>query len=499
MRAQPNLVLILADDMGWGDLGCYGGRGIPTPAMDQLAKEGVRCTDCHSTAAICSPSRYSVLTGRYAWRGPLKRGVLFGHAPAIIESSRPTLASVLGREGYATAMIGKWHLGLNWCYRDGRVVDGLLAGAELTDPKPLWPDVDRGSNIDYARPFTGGPVALGFERFFGMAGSLDMAPFCFLDQDRTVGIPDREKDVYYPLQRRGLQTPDWQDEMVDVRFSEEATAWIRAQAGKGRRFFLELATSAPHRPCLPPEFAVRRSRAGRRGDLVWLVDWVVRCVLDALDECGIAEETFVVVTSDNGGELRGGERERAGHKPNGDWRGAKADIWEGGHRVPFIARWPGSIEAGGVVDQLICLSDVMATFARVAGVALPEGAGEDSIDVFDALRESGKGPLRRTLVHHSADGTFSYRRDWWKVVFGSGSGGSTGPKGEKCGPSFGEGQLYHLGEDPLERWNLWDDRADVVDALYRELKVVARGPASGLCFDVPIPSSPRSLEAVGAC
>lgn len=492
-KRLPNVVVVLADDMGWGDVGCYGATRIPTPAMDRLAAEGVRATDCHSASAVCTPSRYAILTGRYAWRGPLKQGVLWGHSPAIIEPDRPTLASMLEKSGYATGAFGKWHLGLGWHFRDGRVLDAREPGTPLV----AMAEVDNGANVDYSAGFVGGPTELGFDRFFGMTGSLDMPPYCFLDQDHTLGIPDRPKAVYLHKQRQGLQVADWHEDAVDTRFSEEACAWIRTQAADNRPFFCYLALSAPHRPCVPPSFARGSSQAGARGDMVAVVDWVVERILKLLDELDLAADTLVIVTSDNGAHLADVDGDTHGHRANGDWRGQKADIWEGGHREPFVARWPGRIPPGSVTDALFGLVDLMATIATATGVEVPLGAGEDSVDMLGVLT-GGPGPsLGRSLVHHSFDGTFSLRHKHWKLVMGSGSGGFSEPFGYHCDDIFVEGQLYDLSEDPAETHNLWFEHPEVVDGLYAELKAIARGPASGLSFDVPSVAGGRAVLPAG--
>ena len=480
-EGRANVVLVLADDMGWGDLGCYGAAKIHTPAMDRLAAEGVRATDCHAASAVCTPSRYAILTGRYAWRGPLKQGVLWGHSPAIIEAGRPTLASILREAGYATGAFGKWHLGLGWHFRDGRVLDAAEPGTPLV----AMAEVDDGSNVDYSAGFAGGPTTLGFDRFFGMTGSLDMPPYCFLDQDHTLGIPDQPKAVYLHKQRRGLQVADWHEESVDTRFTEEACSWIRLQAAANVPFFCYLALSAPHRPCVPPSFARGSSQAGARGDMVGVVDWAVETVLKLLDELDLAADTLVIVTSDNGAVLADVDGDTHGHRANGDWRGQKADIWEGGHREPFVARWPGRVPPGSVTDEVFGLVDLMATIATATRVEVPHQAAEDSVDILDVLT-GGPGPSpRRSLVLHSFDGTFSLRHDRWKLVMGSGSGGFSEPFGHHCDDICVEGQLYDLSEDPAETHNLWFEQPEVVDRLYGELKGLARGPASGLSFDVP--------------
>ncbi|MHB1781651.1 MAG: sulfatase family protein [Acidimicrobiales bacterium] len=482
VQSRPNIVLIVADDMGWGDLGCYGASKISTPAMDSVAAEGLRATDCHSASAVCTPSRYAILTGRYAWRGPLKRHVLFGHAPAIIERHRPTLASMLHDSGYATGVFGKWHLGLGWRFRDNRQWSAFEPGS------PLRAEVDDGTNVDYAAGFADGPIERGFDRFFGMTGSLDMPPYCFLDQDKTVGIPDIPKMVRYPgysLQPPGFQVSGWNEEEVDERFVEQACGWMRSQVADDMPFFCYLPLSAPHRPCLPPARVKGTSAAGPRGDMVCVVDWAVGQVTALLDDLGVAANTLLIVTSDNGADLADFDGETYGHRSNGDWRGQKADIWEGGHREPFIARWPGRVPAGVVTDELFGLIDLMPTLATLTGATMPDGAAEDGIDVSGVL--VGEEPSPRTsLVHHSLNSTFSLRDGRWKLVMGIGSGGFTDVDESRSSASLCDGQLYDLDEDPREEHNIWTVHPEVVERLYLELKTIARSPASGLSFDVAV-------------
>jgi arylsulfatase A len=483
--ARTNVVLIVADDMGWGDLGCYGATKIPTPAMDALAAEGLRATDCHAASALCTPSRYAILTGRYAWRSPLKWHVLFGHAPSILEPDRPTLASVLRQAGYATGAFGKWHLGIGWRFKDGRHWSAFDPGS------PLGLDVDDGSNVDYAAGFGDGPIERGFDRFFGITGSLDMQPYCYLDQDRTLGIPTIPKRAYYPQQKPGYQVDEWREEEVDARFTAEACSWMTRQARSGRPFLCYLPLSAPHRPCMPPEPFRGASAAGPRGDMVCVFDDCVGKVTALLDTLGVAENTVVIATSDNGAELTDVDGESYGHLPNGPWRGQKADIWEGGHRQPFIARWPGRIAPGTVTSQLFGLIDLLPTLASATGAALPAGAAEDGMDVLDVLASQQQSP-RSSLVHHSGYGVFGLRAEAWKLAMGAGSGGFSQPKGRPCDSGFQDGQLYDLVHDPAETRNLWSQHRELVEAMYEQLKGVTRGPGSGLCFDVfADPQRPR--------
>lgn len=469
---KPNVVLILADDLGWGDLGCYGASRIPTPFLDNLAADGICFDDAHSSSAVCTPSRYSLLTGRYCWRSPLKAGVLGPHGPAIIEPVRPTIASVLKTAGYDTAAFGKWHLGLGWQRKDGRVLDafGPRGPADILWSPSALPG-DDGTDIDYSKPFANGPLELGFDRFFGLSGSLDMPPYCFLSQDRTLGIPDVPKAKLSPGQRPGLAVEGWAEQDVDVEFARKAVAWL--EEPRDCPFFLYLSTAAPHRPCLPPAFARGRSAAGPRGDAVFLVDWVVGQVTTALDRLGQAENTIVVFTSDNGAVLRFPDEGHPDHKPNGEWRGQKADVWEGGHREPLIVRWPHRIPRGERVDSPVCLTDLLPTISAAAGAVIPPGAAEDGANLLPTiLGKTGKG-IDRAIIHHSNDGSFGIRQDRYKAIFSTGSGGFTEPQGEPVWPPSRGGQLYDLADDPGETRNLWAEEPQIVGRMFELLRAAA--------------------------
>jgi len=328
---RPNIIFVLADDMGYGDVGCYNPESkIPTPHMDRLAREGIRFTDAHAGAAICTPSRYALLTGRYCWRSSLKREVLFNYEPPLIEKDRLTLASLLRQEGYATAMVGKWHLGLRFSTKKGKVVDFDRPLPWNAGPRP---DPQVGASIDFSAPAIGGPSDLGFDHAFYTAGcSTDQEPFCFIE-NRT--FLDMEKATYrHPAGswRSGMAAPSWINETVDVTFTEKAIGWITESRRKApeKPFFLYLALSAPHSPHLIPEFAAGKSQAGVRGDMVWLVDWCVGKIVQALDELQIEDNTLLMVSSDNGplkGSLQPGAGEGSarisnGHKSAGDLRGS---------------------------------------------------------------------------------------------------------------------------------------------------------------------------------
>jgi len=455
---RPNVIYIMADDMGWGDPACYGASAeapkIPTPNLDRLAREGMRFTDAHSASAVCTPSRYAAVTGRYCWRSRLQSGVMWGYSPPLIESDRPTIASMLHAEGYATAAVGKWHLGLGWHWREGVPDDAAAQRTEF------------GHNIDHDRPLTQSPNDVGFDYFFGIPASLDMQPYCFVENDRTVGIPSVEKDTYNPQQRQGLMVPGWRDDVVDVTHAERACGFIEDSHRAGMPFFLYLTPSVPHRPCMPPEFIQGASRAGLRGDCVALYDWVVGQVMETLDRLGLADDTLLLVTSDNGARATDFHGNDWGHRSCGPWRGQKADIWEGGHREPLLARWPGVVPARTVSDETVCLVDLMATCAEVVGHELTPEEAPDSVSLLPVLRgEELRAPLREATVHHSIDGTFALRQGEWKLIRGLGSHGFSDPRTIEPEPGGPEGQLYNLADDPGETENLWQSEPATVARL----------------------------------
>lgn len=445
--SSPNIIFIMADDMGYGDLGCYGATKIQTPNMDKLANQGMRFTDAHSASAVCTPSRYAVLTGRYCWRTHLKEWVLWGFEPPLIEPERLTVASLLKSYGYATAAIGKWHLGLGWTTIDGN------------------PPLDNGANVDYHATIHGGPTALGFDTNYNITGSLDMAPYCFIQDDHTDGIPNVEKSPYNPQQREGLMTSGWRDDQVDVVFTMKAIEFIEKQSTErsDQPFFLYLTPSAPHRPCIPPEFIQGASQAGPRGDMVAMADWMVGEIESVLERHNLVDNTLIIVTSDNGARLSDYFGMDYGHNSCGDLRGQKADIWDGGHREPFIARWPGVIQPGTRSDDLICLGDLMATCADILGAILPSEAAEDSYSFLPTLL--GRHSHRPPIVHHSGDGMYAIRDGRWKLILGRGSGGFSEPRRVDPSPGEPQGQLYDMDADCQETRNQWLEKPEIVTDL----------------------------------
>ncbi len=450
---KPNIIFIMADDLGYGDLGCYGATHIPTPHIDQVAAEGMLFTDAHAPSAVCTPTRYGVLTGRYSWRSRLKAWTLFGYDPLLIDTDRLTVASMLKEKGYSTAAVGKWHLGLG-----------------------------NDSKTDFSKPLKPGPLDLGFDYFFGIAASLDMPPYCFIENDRVLGALSEEKHPYNTLQRKGPMTPGWKDEEVGPTFTEKAVRFIERQAGDEAPFFLYLPYHAPHTPCTPPDFIAGRSDAGVRGDMVTEFDWMVGQIDRTLEKHGMKENTLFIITSDNGALTTGpsvwadGPPEaydlaHNGHEPNGELRGQKADIFEGGHRIPYIVRWPGKVPAGSRNNHIVCLTDLMATAAAITGVKLPDNAAEDSYNILDEYLNSNQQAVRKDVILHSGNGSFSIREGDWKLEICPGSGGFSQPEPAQARaaglPLY---QLYNLREDPAETQNLQDTHTGKVDELLNLLQ-----------------------------
>jgi arylsulfatase A-like enzyme len=444
---RPNIVYVLADDLGYGDVGCYNPASkIPTPNIDRLAGEGVRFTDAHSPSAVCTPTRYALLTGRYAWRTRLQRNVIGPFSDPLVAEKQFTVPGLLRGHGYATACIGKWHLGWGW-------------------PKP-----DADGKRDFTKAIPDGPTTRGFDLYFG-TDVPNYPPYCFLENDRTVGVPSAAAPVGRDaFNIAGPMVPGWK--LVDVLpgLERRAVAYIEKAAKGDKPFFLYLPLTSPHYPVVPAAAFKGKSKVGDYGDFVMQTDAVVGQVLDALKRSGAAEKTLVVLTSDNGPEVTGevspGVYDRLkefGHASMGALRGAKRDAWEGGHRVPFIVRWPGKIKAGGVCDETICHVDLMATLAALLDVKLPVDAGVDSVNVLPALLgEKRSAPLREATVHHSAQGKFAIRRRD-RVLILAPTGDDNRKQGEPAwfqkdrgyAPHTEAGELFDLAADPTQKKNLY--------------------------------------------
>ena len=458
---RPNIVYILADDLGYGDVKRLNPSGkIATPVLDRFAGEGVTCTDAHSGSAVCTPTRYGLLTGRYAWRSALKRGVLGGYSPPLIEPGRLTVAGLLAGQGYSTACVGKWHLGMTWPITIGLPITGEGYASEF--------------RIDFARPIADGPLAKGFGAFFGISASLDMPPYVFIEGDRVVAPPTarQPKQGYV---REGAKDPAFRFDRVLPELTDRSVRFIadRAKQGPDRPFFLYLALNAPHTPVAPsPEF-LGTSGAGEYGDFVREVDASIGRVLKAIEDGKLSADTLVIVTSDNGPEVPAYPRIREHqHYSMGELRGIKRDAWEGGHRVPFFARWPGRIPAGSASDETICHVDLMATVAAILEVPLSDGAGEDSVDILPALLgRPHDGPLREATVHHTGSGRFAIRQGPWVFIDAPTGDDNKDREPEwlrrerRYSPHDEPGELYDLAHDPGQRTNLHASRPAEVKRL----------------------------------
>ncbi|MEE2712786.1 MAG: arylsulfatase [Planctomycetota bacterium] len=443
---RPNVVILLADDMGSGDPRCSNPESrVPTPNIDRIAREGVRLTDAHSPSSVCTPTRYGVLTGRYCWRSRRKSGVGNGYSPALIEPGRLTIASILKAKGYHTACVGKWHLGFGSRKR-----------------------------TDYDKPLRPGPLEVGFDTFFGIPASLDMAPYCFV-KDRRPTAPIN-KDIAGSGQvrnggggfwRKGKVADGFRHVDVQPTLVTQAVSYIEQRAKTKQPFFLYLPFAAPHTPWLPTEpYQGKAEGAGPYGDFAHMVDAGVGAVLAALDRTDTAKNTLIVFTSDNGAHWTPGDKKKYPHRANVGLRGQKADIWEGGHRVPFVARLPGRIPAGRISPQIACLTDLFATIAGVVGAELPDDAAEDSFDLSPSLFGGpATGPQRANVVHHSVSGKFAVRVGRYKLILGLGSGGFSAPRNPKPKEGGPKVQLYDLVEDPTETTNLWKTKPEVVTRL----------------------------------
>jgi arylsulfatase A len=482
-QSRPNILLILADDLGYADVGFQGCKDIPTPNLDKLAAEGLRFTDAHSPSTVCTPSRYSLLTGRMAFRTGY-RGVFVGvGGPCLIEPGRLTLPQMLREQGYATACTGKWHVGLTFLDKTGRpVTRGGVEGVR---------------EVDFSRPIPDGPIHRGFDRFFGTAccPCTDWL-YAYIDQDR-VPIPptaplDKSRLPDHPYSkdcRPGLAAPGFDLEEVDLVFLRKSQEFLRqhVRSRPGQPFFLFHATQAVHLPSFAAPAFHGKTKAGPHGDFLFELDWIVGELLKTLDELGVADNTLVVFSSDNGPEVTTALHMRAdyGHDGARPWRGFKRDNWEGGHRVPLLVRWPGQVKPGSRSDQTVCLTDIMATCAAVVGANLPADAAEDSVNLLPILRaEEATGPVRDYTLHQTIRLDLAIRRGPWKYLAHRGSGGNDYrvPPLDAWALATdlpnAPGQLYNLDTDPGETKNLYDQQPELVKELRSRLEAARQNGRS---------------------
>ncbi len=414
---RQNIVIVLADDMGYGDVKCYDPAHckIPTPRIDALAQEGMRFTDAHTTSSVCSPSRYGLLTGRYHWRAGL-RGALTIYHPPVIPPTRLTLPEMLGEEGYHTACIGKWHLGFNWPKKNGE--------------------------IDFAEPVTGGPLSCGFDYYYGV-DCPNYPPFSFIENEHVTALPTAHCQINKEMivNHEGPMAPGWRFDQVLPTLVEKSVTYIKQQAQKKQPFFLYFALTSPHYPIAPSEKFKGRSGINALGDFIMETDYAVGQIADALDRSGVGKNTLLIFLTDNGHDSVPGLKpfEEAGHRISGPFRGHKFNIAEGGHRVPFVVRWPNVVKAGTVCEETITAADLMATCAAITGFHLPDSAGEDSTSILPLLRSQGGGYQHPPVVEHGPDNAFAITHDGWKLIWIPAKGGR---------PAYN--RLYNLNEDPGE-------------------------------------------------
>ncbi len=444
---HPNVIVIMADDLGIGDItptnpNCK----IKTTHLQQLADGGLTFFDAHTPSSVCTPTRYGLLCGRYNWRSRLARGVLGGRSEHLIPADRPTLGHLMRAAGYHTAMIGKWHLGWDWHKEDDK--------------------------IDFTQPVENGPDINGFDQYYGHCGSLDMPPYVWVDTGRITAIPDRVEGVSkrqdrYGWYRKGPIGSDFKIPEVLPHLFDKSIEYVKQRAPKakeGEPFFLYLALPAPHTPIVPVPPFKGKSDLNPYADFVLQMDHHIGQLLGQLEKSGLAENTLVIFTSDNGCSPEANFKLLAskGHDPSAGYRGHKADIFEGGNRVPFLVRWPGHIEAGRKTDALACLTDVYATLRSITGQKPKPVGGEDSFSLLTVFEGAARS-ARSSLISHSIQGNFAIRRGSWKLCLSAGSGGWSAPT-ERAAKQKGlpPMQLYDLETDPGEQTNLVSDHPEKV-------------------------------------
>lgn len=492
-QTTPNIILILADDLGIGDLSCNGATKISTPAIDKIASEGIIFKKAYASSSLCSPSRYTLMTGRYSWRTSLKSGVLAYYDAPLIEPERTTLASMLKRNGYYTVCIGKWHLGFNWVLKDSETRKG------------------KKDFVDFSKIGKDGPTKRGFDYFYGINGANNMLPHAYIENDHVVG-EFTEKEKAYDHYSWGVRTPDWEIAHVNEVLTRKAVKAIDDHFidHNAKPLFLYFATSAIHDPCLP-SLTKGESRAGMRGDLVQELDWTVDEIVKALKRNNAYDNTILIFTSDNGPrpgdpvywinkyknskgyvdytedyykdykteltDINGGEVANAGwltygHKSAGSYLGFKGDAWDGGFRVPLIIRWRKIKKNGTINQNIICLGDIMATIAELIGDKLNPGEAEDSYSFLQNIIGESSDQIRKSMVISSGGtGAFVVFKEEWKYIEGVNGGSSTFYPNGPCPQEF---QLYNLKKDPFENHNLYKTNYWKAEELKAEIEKVEK-------------------------
>jgi arylsulfatase A-like enzyme len=482
-KALPNIVYILADDLGYGDVSVNNPQSkINTPHIDGLASEGMRFTDAHTTSSVCTPSRYSILTGRYPWRGRLPVGVLRGYSRSLIEESLPTVGNLLKTRSYHTGVVGKWHLGLDWVPKDA-YKDSLKPEYNKDNLYGITTDMIP-EQIDFTKPPVHGPKTQGFDYSFILPASLDMPPYCYLENDKLTEQPTGytkgnklESGYTGPFWREGLMVPSFDFYDVLPLFTNKAVDFVKKQSNSKDPFFLYFALPAPHTPWVPKPGYAGKSKAGEYGDYVVEVDDAVGKMLHVLDSLGLSKNTIVVFASDNGPYWRENFVEQFGHKAAGEFRGMKGDAFEGGHRVPFIVRYPGKVKPGSVSNVTTTLANLMATLAELTGQHSEKFETEDSYSILPILTGTATTIANQTaIVNISSKGTYDIRKGPWKLITKLGSGGFTVPVQINPKPGEPVGQLYNLDNDIHEDHNLYAQYPEKVKELTELLEKIKSAP-----------------------
>jgi arylsulfatase A len=499
LKKYPNIVYLLCDDLGVGDLKALNVKSkIPTPALDQLVAQGMRFTDAHSGSAVCTPTRYGILCGRYAWRTKLQSGVLGGLSPSLISANQSTVPKFLKSNGYHSACIGKWHLGLDWKKLEGKSVSELTIESS-----------EQNRNVDYSQPYQAGPLQAGFDEYFGISASLDMVPYVYLKDHAATELPSVDKSfgmrsaTHKSHTRLGPAAPDFTAEDVLPRLTSEAIAYLESRSkNRDQPFFLYVPFASPHTPIAPSKDWLGKSGLNPYADFVMEQDDRVGQILKALEKYKLDQDTIVFFTSDNGcsPEADIPKLREMGHDPCHPFRGHKADIYEGGHRVPMIVRWPGVIAPNTTATQTVCLTDLFATVADVIGVPLPAESGPDSFSWLPVFKSPNGPQVRPTTIHHSINGSFAIRKGNHKLCFCSDSGGWSDPR-PKPNPDLQAGlQLFDLEQDLQETKNLAKDRPEIVKELAIEMeRCIEQGrstPGAKLANDVQVQLWKRSNRLV---
>ena len=461
--AKPNIIYILADDLGIGDLSIYNEEGkINTPHLDALGAEGMKFTDAHTSSSVCTPTRYGILTGRYNWRTPLKNFVTWGESPMLIRDDRYTVADLLKEHGYQTASIGKWHLGFNWAVKDGAEEFAYYASRKTRY---------KADKIDFSKKLKKGALDLGFDYSFLLAASLNMPPFVYMENDKAVMEPSG-KSVQTRAQNpyaywiNGDISEDFVHEEVLPTFVDKAKAYIKEKADDDEPFFLYLPLPAPHNPILPIEPWAGKSGINPYADFVLMIDDLMGEIFQTVKESGIEENTLIIFTSDNGcaASANYSVLTEKGHNPSYIYRGKKGSYYEGGHRVPFLVKWPKVIKANSVCDETICTTDFMATCADLVNYSLKDDEGEDSYSMMPLFMQQN-GFKREATIHHSKTGIFAIRKGDWKLIISPNSGLTPDGKPEKSTKVLPEEMLYNLKSDIAETTNVAEQYPEKVEEL----------------------------------